>query len=377
HIVKEIAKDRNLENNFDATKVSVFFDEKANQIHPDPYFDGEGPERKSCNYCGRCMTGCPNNSKNSLDKNYLYFAQKLGVEIIAEHEVVNVLPIGNEGYEISFKKSTKYFSKTKKLTTKGVVFSGGVLGTVSLLLKLKKKSLPNLSEMLGKDVRSNNEALIAVVTPDKEKDFSKGVAIGSILDLDENSHLEPVRYGRGSGFWRIAMMPSVSESNVIKRIFKLFFALFRHPVQWFKIVTVRDFAKQSTFLLFMQNLDSKLQFKRRWFRMSSHIYDGKAPTAFIPDAHQLANQFAQKANGKAMTIFSETLTGIPSTAHILGGAVMGKDKSKGVIDKYNKVFGYDNMYICDGSMISANPGVNPSLSITAITERAMSFIPKK
>ena len=160
-------------------------------------------------------------------------------------------------------------------------------------------------------------------------------------------------------------------------IFKLFYTLFRNPIQWFKIFTVNDFAKQSTVLLFMQNLDSKLQFKKSWFRMSSHIYQGKAPTAFIPEAHEIANKYAEKINGKPMSLFSETITGIPSTAHILGGAVMGADKSTGVIDKHNKVFGYENMYVCDGSMISANPGVNPSLSITAISERAMSFVEEK
>jgi len=372
--LQNIAKENGLENKFEATDVAVYFGKNENQKHKDPYFEGKGPERISCNFCGKCMTGCPNNSKNTLDKNYLYLAQKLGVEIIAEHEVVNVILSSKDEYEVSFKKSTKYFSKVKKVQSKGIVFSAGVLGTVSLMLKLKKKSLPKLSDMVGKDIRSNNEALIAIVSPDKTKDFSKGVAIASIYDLNENSHIEPVRYGSGSGFWRSLMMPSVNETNLFLRIFKLLFTVFKNPIQWFKVFTVRDFAKQSTVLLFMQNLDSTLQFKKSWFRMSSHISKGKAPTAFIPEAHKIAEQYAKNINGKAMTIFSETLTGIPSTAHILGGAVMGKDASEGVIDKTNKVFGYENMYVCDGSMISANPGVNPSLSITAISERAMSLI---
>ncbi len=375
--LKEIAKENGLENKFEATDVAVFFGDKENKTHKDPYFEGKGPERKSCNFCGQCMTGCPNNSKNTLDKNYLYLAQKLGVEIIAEHEVIDVLPIAENEYEITFKKSTTYFSRNKKVKTKGVVFAGGVLGTVSLMLKLKEKSLPNLSNMVGKDIRSNNEALITIATPDTSKDFTKGVAIASIYDLDENSHVEPVRYGKGSGIWRTVLMPSVNDTNIFTRIYKLFYFILKNPIQWFKIFTVKDFAKQSTVLLFMQNLDSKLQFKKSWFRMSSHVYKGKAPTAFIPKAHQIANEFAKKVNGKPLSIFSETLTGIPSTAHILGGAVMGKDKTEGVIDKHNKVFGYQNMYVCDGSMISANPGVNPSLSITAISEYAMSFIGDK
>ena len=376
-VLKEIAKNNGLEDKFDTTNVAVFFGEKENQKHKDPYFDGKGPERVSCNFCGKCMTGCPNNSKNTLDKNYLYLAQQLGVEILAENEVIDVLPIAETGYEITYKESTKYFAKTKKIKSKGVVFAGGVLGTVSLMLKLKESSLPNLSDMVGKDVRSNNEALITIVTPDKIKDFTKGVAIASILDLDEHTHIESVRYGRGSGFWRTLLIPSVNETNFFMRILKLVFSIIINPIKWFKIFVVKDFAKHSTVLLFMQNLDSTLRFKKSWFRMSSHISKGKAPTAFIPEAHKVANEFAKKVNGKPMSIFSETLTGIPSTAHILGGAVMGRNENIGVIDKYNRVYGYSKMYICDGSMISANPGVNPSLSITAISERAMSFIKEK
>ena len=375
--LKEVAKNIGLEDKFDTTNVAVFFGDKKNQKNKDPYFEGKGPERVSCNFCGKCMTGCPNNSKNTLDKNYLFLAQQLGVEILAENEVVDVMPIEGNKYEITYKKSTKYFARTKKVQSKGVVFAGGVLGTVSLMLKLKKSSLPNLSDMVGKDVRSNNEALMVVATADKTKDFTKGVAIASILDLDKNTHVEPVRYGRGSGFWRTLLMPSIQEPNFMLRIIKLVFTLIKNPIQWFKIFVVKDFAKQSTVLLFMQNLDSTLQFKRSWLRLSSHILKGKAPTAFIPKAHKIANEYAKKVNGKSMSIFSETLTGIPSTAHILGGCVMGKNKSTGVIDKFNKVYGYDKMYVCDGSMISANPGVNPSLSITAISERAMSFICEK
>ena len=374
--LKEIAKQKG-ENNFSSTQVAVFFGEKENQKHPDPYFEGKGPERKSCNFCGKCMTGCPNNSKNTLDKNYLYLAQQLGVEIIAEHEVIDVLAINDNEYNVQFKKSTKYFSKIKNIKTKGIVFSAGVLGTVSLLLKLKQKSLPKLSDMVGKDIRSNNEALIAVVSPDKTKDFSKGVAIASIFDVDKNSHIEPVRYGKGSGFWRILMLPSIDETNIFLRLLKLFWTLISNPIQWLKIFLVKDFAKQSTILLFMQNLDSKLQFKKTWFRMKTNVTEGKKPTAFIPEAHAIAKQYAKEVNGKPLSIFSETLTGVPSTAHILGGAVMGENAETGVIDKNNKVFGYNNMFVCDGSMISANPGVNPSLSITAISEYAMSRISQK
>lgn len=376
--LKKTAENLNLNNNFDTTKVAVYFEDKVNTVNKDPYFDGKGPERTSCNFCGKCMTGCPNNSKNTLDKNYLYLAQKLGVEIIAENEVVDIKQQADKSYKVHFKNSTKYFAQSKTVNAKGIVFSGGVLGTIPLLLKLKEKSLPKLSDMVGKDIRSNNEALIYVVSPDKTKDFSKGVAIGSILDVDKNTHIEICRYGKGSGFWRALLMPTINEKNFFLRLIKLFIEPLKNPIQWFKVFTVKDFATHSSVLLFMQNLDSKLQFRKSIFGMSSSIMNGgAAPTAFIADAHKFAAEYSKVAGGKPMSLFSETLTGIPSTAHILGGAVIGKDAETGVIDKNNKVFGYENMYVCDGSMISANPGVNPSLSITAISERAMSLIEAK
>lgn len=376
--LSKTADNLNLSQNFDTTKVAVYFADKVDKKHDDPYFDGKGPERTSCNFCGKCMTGCPNNSKNTLDKNYLYLAQQLGVDILAENEVLDIKQQEDKSYEIVYKASTKYFAKQKKVKSNGLVFSGGVLGTVPLLLNLKKKSLPKLSDMVGQDIRSNNEALIYVISPDKTKDFSKGVAIGSILDVDENTHIEPCRYGKGSGFWRALLMPTINEKNFFLRLIKLCIAPFKNPMQWFKVFTVKDFAKQSSVLLFMQNLDSKLQFRKSIFGMSSSVMNGgEAPTAFIDDAHKFSKEYAEVVGGKSMSLFSETITGIPSTAHILGGAVIGKDETTGVIDKNNKVFGYENMYVCDGSMISANPGVNPSLSITAIAERAMSLIKDK
>lgn len=364
-------------DSFEPTDVAVFFGEE-NKKYKDPYFEGEGPERVACNFCGKCMTGCPNNSKNTLDKNYLYLAQKLGCEIIAEHEVVNIThDESSKTYEVTFKKSTRYFSKKQKVKAKGVVLSGGVLGTVRLLIKLKKKSLPKLSDRLGEYVRTNNEALIFNVTQDKETDYSKGVAIGSIIDVDENSHLEPVRYGKGSGFWRVLMWPMVTEKNFFLRILKLFALPFTAPIAWFKTYTVKDFAQKSSILLFMQDLESTITFKKKWFRIGTTVTKGKNPSAFIPEAHEIARKHAKLTNAKSVVVASETASGIPSTAHILGGCAMGANKDKGVINKHNEVFDYPNMYVCDGAMISANPGVNPSLSITAITELAMSKIPAK
>jgi len=205
----------------------------------------------------------------------------------------------------------------------------------------------------------------------------KGIAIGSILELDENSHIEPVRYGEGSGFWRLTMLPMVSEKNPFLRILKLIVLPFTAPRTWLKVFFVRDFGKSSSILLFMQHLDSTLQLKRGIFGIKTRMEEGKAPTPFIPEAHRIAHMFSKLIKAKPQIMVNEVFAGIPSTAHILGGACMGKTIEDGVIDSNNKVFGYENMFVFDGSMISANPGVNPSLSITAISERGMSKITRK
>ncbi len=380
-IIKEIAKDLNREKEFETTKVAVYFGEPG-ETSPDPYFGGEGPERTGCNFCGACMVGCRYNSKNTLDKNYLYFAEKNGVKIISEKEVIDVNPIGNtngsSGYEVVFKDSLKLFPRKYKVKTKGVVFAGGVLGTLPLLLKLKETSLPNLSDRLGKNVRTNSESLLGVTTPGKENVFSDGVAISSIFHFDEHSHLEPVRYPSGSGFWRLLVYPLVDGKNAFVRLVKTFVEMIRHPVKSSKLYLVKDWAKHTQILLFMRTIDSKLAFKKGKIRkLKSTLSEGNPPTALMPEAQEFARKFAEKSGGTPGALLTETLLGIPTTAHILGGCVMGENSEEGVIDKDNRVFGYENMYICDGSMISANPGVNPSLTITALTERAMSKIQPK
>jgi cholesterol oxidase len=259
-----------------------------------------------------------------------------------------------------------------------VIFSGGVLGTVKLLLKLKRKSLPYVSDKLGEDIRSNNETLVSVSGLEKDKNYSKGIAIGSILDTDENSHLEICRYGEGSDAWKLAHFPYVTGSNVVSRLFKIVVKLLKHPIDYFKVYFVNGWAKNTVTLLFMQTLDSTLKFKQNALGlMTSSVSTGKAPTPFIPESIKLVKAYSKAINGVSTSFALETLAGIPSTAHILGGAVMGQDNTTGVIDKDNKVFGYKNMFVIDGAMISANPGVNPSLTITAIAERAMDRIQKK
>ena len=378
--LKKLAGVIGKEDFYEPTNVAVFFGEPEVTV-PDPYFGGDGPERAGCNLCAACMVGCRYNAKNTLDKNYLYFAQKNGCEIKAETEIYDVNPLegqnGENGYRVTWRRSMKLFKKRGTLTCRGLVFAGGALGTTKLLLKLKETSLPNISDTIGNGVRTNSEALIGVTTFEKETVFSEGVAIGSILHTDEYSHIEPVRYPAGSGFWRLLMSPMVYGNNALIRIARILYDLIRHPWQNLKAFAVVDWAKKTQILLFMQTIDSTLRFSNGLFGMGTKLSSGKKPTSFIPEAYTLASQYAEIVGGKATSLLTESLLGIPTTAHILGGAVMGKDITEGVIDKDHQVFGYESMYICDGSTISANPGVNPALTILAQSERAMSKIPVK
>ena len=379
--LRRLGREIGMEQHFEATNVSVFFGKEGVAV-PDPYFGGKGPERAGCTFCGGCMTGCRHNAKNSLDKNYLYLAEKLGATIQAESLVTDVRPLsgardGADGYAIDWVPSATRKGAGGTLTCRGAIFAGGVLGTVELLLKLKQKSLPQLSDRVGYGVRTNSEALIPVTVPAGKSVFSDGIAIGSILHTDAHSHLEPVRYAAGSGFWRMTMGPKVFHPNGVVRLLKFLGDWLLHPLMNLKVLCVDDWAKRTQVLLFMQTVDSTLRLVRGHFRMATRLDIGPAPSPFIPEAMGLAQRFAAIVGGKPMAMVSETLFGMPSTAHILGGACMGRNAAEGVIDRDNRVFGYRNLYVCDGSMISANPGVNPSLSITAISERAMSRVPPR
>jgi cholesterol oxidase len=378
--LKKLAKFINKDDRFEPTDVAVFFGEPE-VVVPDPYFNGEGPERAGCNFCGGCMLGCRYNAKNTLDKNYLYFAEKNGAKILGELEVYDVKPLesedGSNGYEVKYRSSTNIFSKKGEFTTKGVVFAGGVLGTVKLLLALRKNSLPHISPTLGTGIRTNSESFVGITTFDKNTVFSDGIAIGSILHTDQYSHLEPVRYPSGSGFWRVLISPMAHGNNLFIRLYLLMKDLFLHPVKNLKVYFVKDWAKRTQILMLMRTINSTLKFSKGIVGMKSSMENGECPTAFIPEAKGLAEKYAEIVNGRPSVLLTETIMGIPTTAHILGGAVMGETAKDGVIDKDNRVFGYKNMYVCDGSAISANPGVNPALTIVALSERAMSKIPKK
>jgi cholesterol oxidase len=384
-VIKEIAQEMGREEHFHPTEVAVFFGKPGNTV-PDPYFDGEGPDRVGCTFCGACMTGCRVGAKNTLDRNYLYLAEKHGAEVLPETEVTHVAPRDGGGYRVQTKAS---FGKPhrQEFTAERMIFSGGVMGTIPLLLQMKERTdgLPKLSDRLGDFVRSNSEALFGVIAPGKGVDFTKGVAITSILHTDDHSHIEPVRYGPGSGFFRTLMLPHAPGPNALARMWGVLVAFARHPLRWVKAFFVKDSSKHTQILLYMRTLEGALRMKlgrslHTGFRrgLVTEVDDpSQAPSAFIKEATDLAESFADKVDGVTSTVVTETLLGVPSTAHILGGACMGASAETGVIDPNHEVFNYPGMYVIDGSAISANPGVNPSLTITALAERAMSLIADK
>lgn len=384
-VLQSIAEEAGRAADFHPTRVAVFFGDPGREV-PDPYFSGQGPRRTGCIHCGACMTGCRVGAKNTLDLNYLYLAEKLGVEVHPETEVTGVQPRPEGGYTVVTRSPTAR-RRTRRIEAASVIFAGGVMGTVPLLLKLREdeRALPRLSARLGRGVRTNSEALMGVIVTDPEKDFSKGVSITSILHTDEHSHIEPVRYADGSGFFRLLAWPHSPGDNIAVRVLGSVRQFLQRPLFWLKTLTVPNFARSCQILLYMRTLESTLTLKlsRSLFTgfrrgLVSELEPGaEAPTPFMPEATELARRFADKVGGAVSTMFSETLLGTPTTAHILGGACMGANADEGVIDSRHRVFGYPGLYVIDGSAVSANPGVNPSLTITALAERAMSFIPAK
>jgi len=283
---------------------------------PDPYFEGEGPDRVGCTFCGACMTGCRIGAKNTLVKNYLYLAEKNGAEVLPETEVTGVRPLDDGGYQVDTRPT---FGKedAEGFTADRVILAGGVMGTMPLLLQMKElaSGLPRLSDRVGDFVRSNSESLIAVLSPKKGINFSKGVAITSILNTDEHSHMEPVRYGAGSGFFRTMLAPHSPGPTVLARIWGGIVAFMRQPVRWLRALFVSDMAKHSQVLLYMRTLEGTLRMRlgREWrtgYRrgLVTQLDDpSQAPSAFMEEATDLAERFADKTEGVTTTLVAQKL----------------------------------------------------------------------
>jgi cholesterol oxidase len=378
-ILREVAQETGLEDGFEPTDVAIYFGEAGKTV-PDPYFGGEGPERTGCTECGGCMVGCRYGAKNSLDHNYLYLARKRGMKLHADTEVKAIRPLEGGGYRVEALHGRSILGRKRtSFTARNVILAGGVLGTMPLLLKLKDDpdGLPRISDRLGTAVRTNSEQLTFVVSQRRDIDLSVGVSIGSILHTGGEGHLEPVRYSPGSGLWRTMLAPYVTGQSGIARLLRSLLVVLRHPIRFLRAYLVPDLAKYCSILLYMQTKEGRLQLVRKGRGMTTRR-DPTAPvTAYVAEAQPFVERVAKKLDGTPLAGFMESLFNTPVTAHILGGCCMGDSPETGVIDTQHRVFGYDGLYVVDGSAISANPGVNPSLSILALAERAMGFIPDK
>ena len=373
-VVARVARKLGREDEHSPTDVSVFFGEPGETV-PDPFFDGEGPDRTGCIHCGGCMVGCRFNAKNTLDRNYLWLAEKQGLEIRADTEVTAVRRVG-DGYEVEARTGRRPFRRRRTFRAPRVILAGGVLGTVPLLLRMRqdRDGLPDLSPRVGHAVRTNSEVLMGVVAPDRE--MADGVAITSILNTGDRSTLEPVRYPPGSGVLRVLMAPHAPGETLMRRLAAALRRVVRHPVRSLRTWLVRDWARRTMILLYMSTDDSHLRLRLRnaTGTLTTDVSGGKAPRAAIPEATEIGETIADDVDGYPVSFVMETLAGTPTTAHILGGCVMGDGPETGVIGPDHQVWNYPGLYVIDGSAVSANPGVNPSLTITALAERAAGLL---
>ncbi len=374
--LKEVAKDFGRENTYQQVPVGVYFGEV--ETAKDPYFNGLGPLRKGCIRCAGCMVGCRFNAKNTLDKNYLFFAQYYGAKFLVEQKVEKIQWSDTTQEYTIFTKGTAKPKQTYTVRTKGIVVSAGVLGSMELLLaqKYHYKTLPNLSDRLGEQIRTNSEMIAGVVCT--EKKVNNGVAITSVFNADENTHVEVVKYPDGSGLMaRLGVLATGNGSPIVRTI-KLLGNIITQPIAFLKTFFNLKGASNTVILLIMQSLDSSLKMKWKkslWGNLYFESEKGKKIPSFIEMGQRVLFAYARKAKGIPMNSAPEVLLGMSTTAHILGGASMGETHEQGVINENFQVHGYPNMYILDGSVIQTNLGVNPSLTITALAEFAMSKIP--
>jgi len=387
-LLRTMADEAGMGGTFRATDVGAYFGD-AGMTVPDPYFGGAGLERAGCKHCGACMVGCRYNAKNTLPKNYLYFAGKNGARVVAESEVTNVKPLdGDAGYLVTCRPSTRFLKGPHRhVRARNVILAGGVMGTLNLLLRLREatRSLPDLSPRLGDMVRTNSEALLGAVARKSDINYSEGVSISSIYNHDRITRVEPTRYPDGSSLMRFLAAPLIdTDVSVPMRILRFLGWAITHPLDFAKAFFLPGWAHNVTILLVMQHADNRMRFRMgrslfTLFRrgMVTEREPGYEIHAQVTGSHELTRDFAQRTNGIALGSIGENLLNLPTTAHILGGAPMGRDASEGVVDENFVVHNYPGMYIIDGSIMPANPGVNPSLTITALAEYAMSKISPK
>jgi len=393
-LLKEIAGELGTADTWQPTPVGTFFgqpDDEGEEV-ADPYFGGEGPARAGCIHCGGCMVGCRYNAKNTLVKNYLYLAEKWGAEVEAEAEVRDIVPLpagqpDGARYEVVYRSaSALLFKGQRRLRTRNVIVSAGALGTLRLLFRCRDVtgSLPRISPRLGDLVRTNNESLLGVIARDDTADYSQGIAITSIVHADAITTIEPVRYSPGSSMMRLLTGPIIDTGSGLSRLLRSVWEIVSRPADFARTHFRSRWAQRTTIILAMQTDDTKLRFRfgRSLFTLFrrglvSHPDPESGHPSAIEVSRKVTRRFAEKIGGIPAGSINESLLGIPMTAHILGGCPFGTTAADGVVGLDCQVHEYPGLYAIDGSIVPANPGVNPSLTITALTERAMAQVAPK
>lgn len=379
-VMKQVAEEMGVGETFHPTPVGVFFGSPGVEVE-DPYFGGAGPRRTGCIDCGECMTGCRHNAKNTLTKNYLYLAEKAGAQVYPLTTVTSVEPLADGGYAVET-RGTADRKSTRRFTARQVIFAASAIGTAKLLHRLRDENkLPRLSTRLGVLTRTNSESLLGAMAISRDIDYTRGVAITSSFHPDEITHIEPVRYGRGSNAMSL-LQTVLTDGDGDRPRWRTWLHELR--VQWRnlrRLYDLKHWSERTVIALVMQTADNSITTfgKRdrfgRW-RLSSEQGHGAPNPSWIPVANEVVRRMARVMKGTPGGTIGEPFN-VPMTAHFIGGCAIGDSAATGVVDPYHRVYGYDGLHIMDGSAISANLGVNPSLTITAQAERALSFWPNK
>ncbi|MDP3894971.1 GMC oxidoreductase [Nocardioides sp.] len=386
-VMQQVAEDMGVGDTFHPTPVGVFFgqdDAQPGEHVADPYFGGVGPDRNACIGCGECMTGCRHNAKNTLVKNYLYLAEQNGAVVHPLTTVTRVRPREQGGYTVEARWTKAKLSRRtarKTFTADHVVFSAAALGTQKLLHQLKGEGdLPQISDRLGVLTRTNSEAILGALAPDLSTDFSQGVAITSSWHPDEDTHIEPVRYGKGSNAMSLMQTVLTDGAGPSPRWKTWLKEMWRQKAEVLDLYDVKHWSERTVIALVMQTLDNSIITigKKTPFgwRMTSRQGHGEPNPTWIPVANEAVRRMAAVLGGTPGGTIGEPFNR-PLTAHFIGGCTIGETAETGVVDPYHRMHNYPGLHIVDGSTISANLGVNPSLTITAQAERAMAFWPNK